>query len=678
MNRIVISVCLVLLALATADAQIIKGSGVIYFDSIPNTSPTLPSGAEIAFGVKTGKLYRWSRTGSAWQELIGGAKIDSLKQSNDTLYIYESGVTYFTTLAASGGLSESQVRAIAGDSATVAKNAAEAYALDLHLAQQQAIIDTAGAIRADFPAGGWDFTAGTGASTVTVYQQAHGFTLPTKGYIPVVLTAGSWVQASTSDSVNLHQAFVVGTPDTDSITLQTTGLLTVEGHGLTVGEEYFLQDNGSESTSADATYNDWTVTVIDANTIDLKTVRPFGAISGGGGSGTPDQTLSFSNPNLTISGDGGNTVDISGVNYWTKTSTNLSYTAGNVGVGLSPTARLSVQGAANTSATTAFNVTNSASTSLLSIRDNGATVIGPTTPAAGYTFTLRAGSGIGNIMQLQNSTGTTVFQIDQNGLFFAGGPNLTNGSNFNNFRLSRTFAPTTGSFTFAGIAVEATINQTGGANGITRGVLVAPTLTAAADFRAFDAFNTSGYGFYQGNGVSVLNYFNGRTGFGGVTSPTARVQIRGVDTLTTSLNFLLQNSGPTDLFWVTNLGEIYFGKYKNTSFSTGTSVASLQITSDGKLITGSPSNLQRAFIESSTATTIDLDANTGVVKDVNGNNVAFVPPTNLEALEVFKNGLLLSRTGSVTTRDYSINTSTNEITFQVALISSDRIVLRKL
>jgi hypothetical protein len=48
------------------------------------------------------------------------------------------------------------------------------------------------------------------------------------------------------------------------------------------------------------------------------------------------------------------------------------------------------------------------------------------------------------------------------------------------------FAPTSGTAIFTGFQVTPTINQTGGANGITRGLYINPTLTAAADFRAIE------------------------------------------------------------------------------------------------------------------------------------------------------------------------------------------------
>ena len=48
------------------------------------------------------------------------------------------------------------------------------------------------------------------------------------------------------------------------------------------------------------------------------------------------------------------------------------------------------------------------------------------------------------------------------------------------------YNPTSGTGTYTSFHVNSTINQTGGANGITRGIYVNPILTAAADFRAIE------------------------------------------------------------------------------------------------------------------------------------------------------------------------------------------------
>jgi hypothetical protein len=59
----------------------------------------------------------------------------------------------------------------------------------------------------------------------------------------------------------------------------------------------------------------------------------------------------------------------------------------------------------------------------------------------------------------------------------------------NSLGLTRGFAPTTGTGVFNVINIAPTINQTGGANGITRGLYINPTLTAAVDFRAIEVAN---------------------------------------------------------------------------------------------------------------------------------------------------------------------------------------------
>ncbi len=51
------------------------------------------------------------------------------------------------------------------------------------------------------------------------------------------------------------------------------------------------------------------------------------------------------------------------------------------------------------------------------------------------------------------------------------------------------FTPSSGSNTYTLAELNPTINQTGGASGITRAVYLNPTLTAAADFRAFETAN---------------------------------------------------------------------------------------------------------------------------------------------------------------------------------------------
>lgn len=116
----------------------------------------------------------------------------------------------------------------------------------------------------------------------TITQTAHGFSIPTKGYIPARRNSNGLYEAATTfaDST-LHRTFIVDSLDANTFVLQESGLLHVTGHGLTIGADYFLRDNGSESITPDTNFNDWTVYVYDANTIALKAARPLATTTAG-------------------------------------------------------------------------------------------------------------------------------------------------------------------------------------------------------------------------------------------------------------------------------------------------------------------------------------------------------------------------------------------------------------
>jgi hypothetical protein len=78
-------------------------------------------------------------------------------------------------------------------------------------------------------------------------------------------------------------------------------------------------------------------------------------------------------------------------------------------------------------------------------------------------------------------------QNGQYGFQFNGGGNCTLTSGVTGrVLISQNFSPTSGTGEFNTTLITPTINQTGGANGITRGLYVNPTLTSAADFRAIE------------------------------------------------------------------------------------------------------------------------------------------------------------------------------------------------
>lgn len=90
--------------------------------------------------------------------------------------------------------------------------------------------------------------------------------------------------------------------------------------------------------------------------------------------------------------------------------------------------------------------------------------------------------------------------------------------------ITNTFNPTSGPALHHFLNLTFTVNQTGGANGITRGIYLNAILTAAADFRGIEWTNNTGWGLY---GVGTAsNYLQGSLGIGTASiNASAKVQI---------------------------------------------------------------------------------------------------------------------------------------------------------
>jgi predicted heme/steroid binding protein len=99
--------------------------------------------------------------------------------------------------------------------------------------------------------------------------------------------------------------------------------------------------------------------------------------------------------------------------------------------------------------------------------------------------------------------------------------------------VNHSFAPTSGTGTLTQVQISPTINQTGGANGITRGLYVNPTLTAAADWRSIEWSNTTGWGLYGAG--TANNYIASNLYIGTTTTSTAKLTVSGSSTATSAL-----------------------------------------------------------------------------------------------------------------------------------------------
>jgi hypothetical protein len=229
------------------------------------------------------------------------------------------------------------------------------------------------------------------------------------------------------------------------------------------------------------------------------------------------------------------------VAYWTGTSAqagsnNLFWDISNsrliLGGGLNTGERLQVTGTMKVTGDTllkgstalggaiSLTVQNSSGTNMLRVRDDGYILIGQASTSAAPT--IYAFSGITGDRSLRigiqsagSLTPTPAFNINQES-------NYTYTSGTGEFTtITANFLPTSGTGTLAYLSIKGTINQTGGANGITRGLYVNPTLTAAADWRSIEWSNNSGWGLYGAG--TANNYLGGNLLIGTTTNVASSI-----------------------------------------------------------------------------------------------------------------------------------------------------------
>ena len=245
------------------------------------------------------------------------------------------------------------------------------------------------------------------------------------------------------------------------------------------------------------------------------------------------------------------------ISFWTNSNERMRINAaGNVGIGTTaPAAKLDI-------VDTTLSGSGALAGSVLKLAQTWNTTGNPTAIFANITNTASGGSS--KIMDLQIGT------VSQLALFKDGRLQLNNGTinavgNSLNFRsalgggasyvidvqsyntlngtnneqgfgmFSGTYAPTTlsGVPSFNALKLSPTINQTGTANGVTRGLYINPTLTSAANFRAVELSNNTGFGIFQSG--TAVNSFAGNVGIG-TTAPTSKLQVVGlVDYATNAL-----------------------------------------------------------------------------------------------------------------------------------------------
>jgi hypothetical protein len=89
MKKVLIFSALFLLASVSLSAQVVKGAGLWYFNGLPNVTPSVATGTEVAYSINNKALFKWNRTTSTWVSVVQDSSITNELQdlilSGDTL-----------------------------------------------------------------------------------------------------------------------------------------------------------------------------------------------------------------------------------------------------------------------------------------------------------------------------------------------------------------------------------------------------------------------------------------------------------------------------------------------------------------------------------------------------------------------------------------------------------------
>lgn len=177
------------------------------------------------------------------------------------------------------------------------------------------------------------------------------------------------------------------------------------------------------------------------------------------------------------------------------------------------------------------------------------------------------------------------------------------------------FVPTSGNGTFTTERIAPAINQTGGANGITRGVSVEPTLTSAADWRSFDTNVSTGFA-YHSSGTAPSRLGGALTVIGNLTAPigtTADLMIG------TGASGILETKTPVQA---------------RTAIGVNTGSLQLELNGDGAVLAVGVLKGQFRVPYNCTITGWELVANESgsLVVDIEKDTYANFPPTGADSI----------------------------------------------
>jgi hypothetical protein len=251
------------------------------------------------------------------------------------------------------------------------------------------------------------------------------------------------------------------------------------------------------------------------------------------------------------------------------------HTTGNIGINTTTDAgfRLDVNGSTriksdNASASgSALTVLNNSNTQLLVVRNDGSLHVGFTQDILSFYGAVNNNVIRGNqSIQYQSAGGT----VSRNFHWFTNSNVFTaTVEDIPHVVMGASFAPTSGVSKYTQLVLNPNINQTGGANGITRGLVIDPTLTAAADFRAIETTR----------GNVALCTTSGNVGIG-TSSPAYPLHI----TRNSSSNYIQLSGNSNKGLFAEGSGLIAFDTSGNFNVYTGGVNLRATISSGGNLL----------------------------------------------------------------------------------------------
>ena len=176
----------------------------------------------------------------------------------------------------------------------------------------------------------------------------------------------------------------------------------------------------------------------------------------------------------------------------------------------------------------------------------------------------------------------------------------------------------------------------------------------------------------NGDGVSGNPTFDIAATYVGQTSITTLGTIGTGTWNGTAIGSTFGGTGQTTVA----VGDILLGTGVNTWGKLTIGSSGTVLKSNGTTASwGAATTGTRAYLTGSTSSVIDLDSGTAVT-DVDGNNIAFTVPTDLDSVIVIRNGVVLSRSGTVS-RDYTLVSATGVLTLASALTTDESLMVIK-